>query len=368
MLVRTTPKSTATRERKMKQWRLLGLGLFGLLLFGFVFFSQRTIAQDDGASDWDNSGSSRSSPPARARSSARSQSPSSSLPPSASSTICEPSCRSGYACNHGECLPECSRGCPAGTLCSEGGVCVSTEKQKGYASSNWSEDPDQCVPDCRTGYLCLHGQCVSKCNPVCFDGEICTDEGECVLRPQVEAPIVQRDRHADSIVNLHMDALGMLQFGLTPTLEIGKKFSGYLRVRPLNTGLASYYLLDRNHDDFQWGLGGALGMHVFSAGRGNMRGVFGGPALEYVFVRQRDGLYDRAVYGTHALIPQLDAGYRWAFGRLLLGLGGRVGLSIPVGAFDWALKPNGCTFARSCNEDRDLWFVAGIFLDIGIFL
>jgi hypothetical protein len=248
-------------------------------------------------------------------------------------------------------------------------VCVQTRAEHATSGGvSWSEDPDQCVPDCRSGYTCLRGQCVSKCNPVCFDGEVCTDEGECVLRSTVEGPVEKKDKSANSIVNLHMDVLGLLQFGLTPTLEIGKKFSGYLRVRPLNTGMASYYVLGRNNDDFQWGLGGTLGMHIFSAGKGNMRGVFGGPALEYVYVRQHDRVVDRAVYGTHSLIPQLDAGYRWAFNRLLLGVGGRVGLAIPISEFDWGRGPLGCAFPSSCNRQRDLWFVGGISLDIGVFL
>ena len=38
----------------------------------------------------------------------------------------------------------------------------------------------ECVPPCRTGYLCHKGQCVSKCNPPCAPGETCTGEGECV--------------------------------------------------------------------------------------------------------------------------------------------------------------------------------------------
>lgn len=39
---------------------------------------------------------------------------------------------------------------------------------------------EACAPSCRSGYACVRGQCVSKCNPVCGDGERCTNEGECV--------------------------------------------------------------------------------------------------------------------------------------------------------------------------------------------
>lgn len=39
-----------------------------------------------------------------------------------------------------------------------------------------------CTPDCRTGFMCLNGRCVSRCNPPCASGEQCTDQGECVSK------------------------------------------------------------------------------------------------------------------------------------------------------------------------------------------
>jgi hypothetical protein len=43
-----------------------------------------------------------------------------------------------------------------------------------------------CVPDCRAGFLCVDGACVSLCNPPCRDDERCTAEAECV--PRVATP------------------------------------------------------------------------------------------------------------------------------------------------------------------------------------
>jgi hypothetical protein len=40
-----------------------------------------------------------------------------------------------------------------------------------------------CVPDCRSGFTCHAGQCVSLCNPPCSIGDLCTSQGECVARP-----------------------------------------------------------------------------------------------------------------------------------------------------------------------------------------
>lgn len=37
-----------------------------------------------------------------------------------------------------------------------------------------------CVPECRDGYTCHRGQCVSACNPGCGDGEVCSADGQCL--------------------------------------------------------------------------------------------------------------------------------------------------------------------------------------------
>ncbi len=37
-----------------------------------------------------------------------------------------------------------------------------------------------CFPQCRSGYTCYNGECVSLCNPPCLSYETCTVEGECV--------------------------------------------------------------------------------------------------------------------------------------------------------------------------------------------
>lgn len=37
-----------------------------------------------------------------------------------------------------------------------------------------------CAPTCRSGFVCIAGDCVSACNPACGPGETCTSEGECL--------------------------------------------------------------------------------------------------------------------------------------------------------------------------------------------
>jgi hypothetical protein len=86
------------------------------------------------------------------------------------------------------------------------------------------------------------------------------------------------------------------------------------------------------------------------------------------FVKTRDLTRDFAEYGTHALVPQFDFGSRWAFDAFLLGLGARVGLSVPVSTFANPIGPSGCRRVDSCDPYQDLMFVAGVFLDLGWYL
>jgi len=362
----TFGSTQASRSGRLPAALACALWVLGLasLAYGatrFDAFVSRASAQDSNASDWGGG------PPEQSQ--------------------CAPKCRRGHECRHGECVPICSPACGPGLLCTSGGTCVRTDAPEPVPqtpSSGWGAGSQQCLPSCRTGYLCVSGQCMSACNPICPAGEMCTERGECVSGgPAAATPAEKtegapaepakeaRSTSADSIVNLHADVLGLLQFGLTPTLEVGgKHVAGFVRFRPLNTGLLSYFMLDHEEDDkFEWGLGGALGLHVFSAGAGNMRGAFGGVALEYVYGQSKnEELWAR--FKTHVLIPQVDAGYRWGFGHFLLGVGGRIGVSIPVAASDELTSdaPDGlggmCT---GCDEERDVSVVGGIFLDLGYF-
>jgi len=294
---------------------------------------------------------------------------------------CEPACRSGYECKRGECVPVCSPACPAGLLCSADGGCVRAKPSAATPApmSSIPTAPNVCEPNCRNGYTCVAGRCVSMCNPACGADEMCTANGECVTAQSLDESAdppsdsklpVERDASADSLVNLHLDVAGALQFGITPAVEVGESVSGYLRLRLMNAGLASYFLLGRDRDDeLRLGLGAALGFHIFSASRGNMRGFYGGAALEYAFLRTRDTTRDFATYRTHALIPQVDFGYRWAFGDLLVGVAGTLALAIP---FQNRATPvggeRGCRLETSCKEDLGVAFFPGITVDLGWFI
>lgn len=186
---------------------------------------------------------------------------------------------------------------------------------------------------------------------------------------RVAQPGHERDESADAIVNLHLDVAGAVQFGIAPAVEIGQVVSGYLRLRVVNAGLLSYFLLGRDSSDYlRAGVGVALGLHLFSAERGNMRGVYGGLALEYAFLEMRDSSRDFAIYRTHALIPQLDVGYRWAFGSLLVGVAVGFGFAIPIENSARPLGNMGCRRLNSCIEDFGASFIPGVTVDLGWFI
>jgi len=339
-------------EAKRARWRpgRVGAAVGAWALVTYV--AAISGAQDSGTSDWERP-----------------------------SSACEPACRNGYECRRGECMPVCSPACGEGLLCSADGGCVSAQPlaPTGPAPAARSIEPvNSCEPACRSGFTCRHSLCVSLCNPVCPADEICSPDGECVSagvadhleafnEPAVAAP--QRDASADALVNIHADVAGLVQFGLTPTLEVGETFSGYLRLRIVNTGLASYFLLGRDTDDeLRFGAGAALGMHWFSAERGNMRGFYGGAALEYAFVETEDDSVDFARYRTDALIPQLDLGYRWAFGDFFVGVSAKLGLAIPIRSQAAGIGDTPCARPESCSEDLSVAFIPGIGLDLGWFI
>ena len=51
-----------------------------------------------------------------------------------------------------------------------------------------------CVPDCQPGYVCYHGQCSSRCNPDCPQGQRCNANATCEPDPTAACPPgAQRD-------------------------------------------------------------------------------------------------------------------------------------------------------------------------------
>jgi hypothetical protein len=62
-----------------------------------------------------------------------------------------------------------------------------------------------CVPKCRSGYLCVEGQCISACNPPCSAEQTCTPDGQCLATPPLftAAPEAKQERPRDKNAELH---------------------------------------------------------------------------------------------------------------------------------------------------------------------
>ncbi|MFW6050286.1 MAG: hypothetical protein ACODAU_03885 [Myxococcota bacterium] len=68
----------------------------------------------------------------------------------------------------------------------------------GGAAQAQEQPPEQgteeCVPRCRSGFVCHQGQCVSACNPPCAEGERCSSDGECVPAEGAPPPQPPQDQ------------------------------------------------------------------------------------------------------------------------------------------------------------------------------
>jgi hypothetical protein len=226
-----------------------------------------------------------------------------------------------------------------------------------------------CAPECRPGFVCVEGKCVSACNPPCPDGYSCNTDLQCVV--DTSEPSRRRqsgDRFQESRANFHFNALGILQLGLDPTLELGgAHWSLLFRVRPMNTGLLSYYAIGTpsRYDNFVFGMGGGIGFRGWALGKGNMRGLYFGGTLEYAYTRVDDEEDDLATWRTHSIVPMGELGYRWVFGRFLVGLGLVGGAAVDIASSDTPIGPSGCAYEDSCNNARDPFPFGMLRLDLG---
>ncbi|MFN0253914.1 MAG: hypothetical protein ACKV2T_44030 [Kofleriaceae bacterium] len=160
-----------------------------------------------------------------------------------------------------------------------------------------------------------------------------------------------RDPSASSNVAFHVNLLGLLELGPTVALELGGKTASLsLRFRAINAGALSYVIIaDASEGDvleFSYGL--AAGLRIYTAVRGNMRGFFWGPAVELVHARVVE---DQSIaYTTELIIPELELGYRWAFGSFLFEIGGGVGYGIVTDASSELISEGGTYYPNDAQN------------------
>jgi hypothetical protein len=129
--------------------------------------------------------------------------------------------------------------------------------------------------------------------------------------------------------NVQVNALGVLVFGLTGAFELGTSHWGTAaRARWLNSGLVarSKFPADDNQS-LVFSYGAALGVRYYGASSGPLTGMFVGPAVEYVHARVEDHVVQIATL-TSLVVPQVEAGYRWRIGALLIDIGAGAGYAL----------------------------------------
>jgi len=167
-------------------------------------------------------------------------------------------------------------------------------------------------------------------------------------------------------MNFHFNTLGVLQFGLDPSFEWGRRTTFVVNARLLNTGVLPYVLTaaESSHDSFSYGFGLGIGVRHYPMSDAQS-GFYVGAGLEYMFGKSQDNVDDMAAYSSHYLIPYGTFGYRWWFGSVLLGLGLLGGVAHPIAASAEPIGPSGCRYSDSCRNDAATFPFTMLTLDLG---
>ena len=129
----------------------------------------------------------------------------------------------------------------------------------------------------------------------------------------------------DSLRNFHLNLLGALQFGLTPSLEWGEDVTVILRARLLNSGVLSYLVAASDGGELVFGLGTSFQVRKY-LGHGVQQGPYLGAGLELMYT-QTEG---DETWETYFLVPQVEGGFRWQSEGYFTGFGVFAGLAVPV--------------------------------------
>lgn len=147
----------------------------------------------------------------------------------------------------------------------------------------------------------------------------------------VSSPADDDGEPSGVVVNAHLNVLGPLQFGVTPTLEVGSQhWSGLAYFRWLSSGLyARSALPNRDHEELAFSYGVGLGGRYYL--KPGLSGFNVGLAAEILQVQVESQL-EKEAFVTSWLVPQVTAGYRFRFGSFLLGLGLTGGYAVALSA------------------------------------
>ena len=176
--------------------------------------------------------------------------------------------------------------------------------------------------DCKGDRICVfndsqQGQCRAPDSP-----NIQTSSPESV---STQSTHKQTDR--SSLNNFHLNLLGLLQFGLTPSIEWGTDTTVILRARLLNTGLLSYLVAAADGGELAFGLGTSIQFRKYLAQQAQ-QGPYLGGGIEMMYTNTEGD----ETYETYFAVPQIEGGFRWKSESYFTGFGVFAGYAIPIKA------------------------------------
>ena len=149
--------------------------------------------------------------------------------------------------------------------------------------------------------------------------------------------------------SFHANVLGVLQFGVTPTIEWGTLSTILLRGRLMNTGVLSYAVAAAEDEDFVFGLG-VSGLWRRYLGKIPQSGPYFGAGAELMYTQSQ---YGDETYSTLFLVPQLEGGLRWNHDTYFTAAGAFMGVAIPIQSSGYDA------------EDAHTYVTGGLSWDIG---
>lgn len=192
--------------------------------------------------------------------------------------------------------------------------------------------------DCKGDRICVAGSCTTP-----------PASSRAATPSEMSTPNAVEPRTA-----FHLNLLGLLQFGVTPTVEMGGERTLLLRARLLNTGLLPYLIAAEDDSEFKFGLAlGGQGRGYF-AGRAQ-QGPYLGGGVEVMYTTATD-TDSTDEYVTYSIIPQIEAGIRWDYPGYLLGVGAFMGAAVPISTSGYD------------SDEAETILAAGLNIDIGWYL
>ena len=153
----------------------------------------------------------------------------------------------------------------------------------------------------------------------------------------------------DSLRNFHLNLLGLLQFGLTPSIEWGSDTTVILRARLLNTGLLSYLVAIADGGELAFGLGTSVQVRKYLA-QNNQQGPYLGGGIELMYTNTEGD----ETYETYFAVPQIEGGFRWQSESYFTSFGIFAGYAVPV-------KSVGYTDTESITTGGLIWDMGWYF-------